>query len=72
VLGCLFFLINDIDKCVVNRLLKFADDTKLFEVVANEEDMNTVQNDLKSLCSWFKEWLMIFNTDKCSSVYELQ
>jgi hypothetical protein len=34
---------------VVNRVLKFADDTKLFGMVANEEDMNIMQNDLKNL-----------------------
>jgi hypothetical protein len=42
---------NDIDECAVNKELKFADDTKLSGVVASEENMNTMQNDLKNLCN---------------------
>jgi hypothetical protein len=64
VLLLFFIYINDIDECVVNRVLKFAGDTKLFGVVASEEDMNMMQNDLKNLCSWSKEWLMLFNIEK--------
>jgi ribonuclease P/MRP protein subunit RPP40 len=53
--------INDIDEVVSNRLLKFADDTKLFGVVATAQDIEGLQKDLDNLCSWSKDWLMLFN-----------
>jgi hypothetical protein len=63
-----FIYINDIDECVINILLKFADDTKLFGVVANE-DMNTMQNDLKNLCSRSKEWITLFSVGNCNVMH---
>jgi ribonuclease P/MRP protein subunit RPP40 len=69
-LGPLLFIIyvNDFDEFFVNIVLEFADDTKLFGVVTNEEDMKTIQNDLKNLCSWSKEWLIMhFNVEKMLS-----
>jgi hypothetical protein len=64
VLGPLLFLIyiNDIDEGVASGLLKFADDTKIFGVVANNEDIKKLQGDLINLCSWSKDWLMLFNS----------
>ena len=67
VLGPLLFLIyiNDIDEWVTCKLLKFADDTKLFQVVATKQDIDKLQEDLINICKWSKEWLMLFNQDKC-------
>ena len=47
VLGPLLFLIyiNDIDDSVSCNLLKFADDTKVCSVVANQNDIDKLQND---------------------------
>jgi ribonuclease P/MRP protein subunit RPP40 len=41
VLGPLLFLIyiNDIEEVVVSKILNFADDTKLYGVVANQQDI---------------------------------
>jgi ribonuclease P/MRP protein subunit RPP40 len=71
VLGPLMFFIyiNDTDEGLVNRVLNFADDTKLFRVVASEEDMNMTPSDLKYLCHWSKEWLMLFNVEKCKVMH---
>ena len=41
--------INDIDKGEVNKLLKFADDTKLIGVVCNEIEIEQLRSDLQKL-----------------------
>ena len=71
VLGPLLFLIykNDIDDSVCNNLLKFADDTKVFSVVSDIDDVNKLQNDLRNLCKWSQDWLMLFNVDKCKVMH---
>jgi len=43
------------------KLLKFADDTKIFSVVNNDKDRNQLQNDLNNLLSWAEEWQMLCN-----------
>jgi ribonuclease P/MRP protein subunit RPP40 len=59
VLGSLLFLIciNDIDEVVASKTLKFADDTKLYGVVANQQDIDRLKNDLKNLCNWSADGL---------------
>ena len=71
VLGPLLFLIyiNDIDECVNSKLLKFADDTKIFSVVASQNDVDKLRDDLENLCKWSNEWLMLFNIDKCKVMH---
>ena len=70
VLGPTLFLIfiNDID-CAVETagaiIKKFADDTKCFMVVENEEEKQKFQSMLDSLEDWGSVWQMAFNTDKC-------
>ena len=70
VLGPLLFLIyiNDIDDVVSSKLLKFADDTKVFGVVSNSNDIEKLQIDLMNLCKW-SEMLMLFNADKCKIMH---
>ena len=47
----LFYIyINDIDLGIIGRILKFADDTKLFTNVGNTEDIVHLRNDLHKLC----------------------
>ena len=65
ILGPLLFLIfiNDIDKGIVSKLLKFADDTKLVGTVSSEVEIEQLRTDLKRLYSWSIDWQMLFNTD---------
>src|SRR5260221_5477362 len=67
VLGPLLFIIyvNDLENKVANKLLKFADDTKVFGLVANESEVASLRQDLKSLCNWSEDWMMLFNVEKC-------
>jgi len=65
--GPLLFLIyiNDNDDSVYAKLLKFADDTKVFSVVSTKNDNDRLQIDLINLGKWSYEWLMLLNIDKC-------
>jgi ribonuclease P/MRP protein subunit RPP40 len=62
-------VINDIDEVVASKILKFADDTKLYGVVANQQDVERLKNDLKNLCNWSADRLMLFNVDKCKVMH---
>src|SRR5664279_68235 len=71
VLGPLLFLIyiNDIDEAISTNILKFADDTKVYGVVASQSDIDKLQGDLRNLCKWSKDWLMLFNIEKCKIMH---
>jgi hypothetical protein len=58
--------INDIDKGNASKILKFADDTKLYRQVGTAEDIANLRNDLRKLVGLSKEWLMFFNVEKCT------
>jgi len=70
-LGPLFFLIfiNDIAKGIVNKLFKFADDTKLVGTVSSECEINQLCSDLKQVYDSSVDWQMLFNTDKCKVLH---
>jgi len=67
VLGPLLFLIfiNDLDSNLLSSLLKFADDTKVFTRVNDEQDREQLQADLDCLTEWSEKWQMPFNASKC-------
>ena len=52
VLGPVLFLIyiNDIDDVVSSNILKFADETKLYRAVTNQDDIEILRSDLVNLC----------------------
>ena len=58
---------NDLDNEVGEEqiLKKFADDTKLAQVIDGPENAQSLQNSLDRLCNWAKKWGMAFNVTKC-------
>ena len=73
VLGPLAFVIfiNDIDELTkaITIMNKFADDTKLGNIVNSISDIETLQNCLDYLVSWAKTWDMEFNVKKCKVMH---
>jgi hypothetical protein len=71
VLGPVLFLIyiNDLDSRILNLILKFADDTKLYGSVANDKERANLQKDLETLEKWSLDWQLPFNVDKCKVVH---
>src|SRR5437870_5900264 len=70
-LGPLLFVIyiDDIDDNIINKLSKFADDTKLVGNVTTEDQVAGMRQDLKELYRWSEDWLMMFNTEKCKVIH---
>ena len=71
VLGPLLFVvyINDLESGLINEVLKFADDSKLFGAVSSPEDVDKICQDLFKLSNWSDEWLMVFNEAKCKVMH---
>jgi hypothetical protein len=71
VLGPILFIIfiNDIDLNLSCNIIKFADDTKIYMQLKDEESHLQLQEDLQKLCTWSTEWQMLFNNSKCSVIH---
>ena len=67
VLGPLLFLIhiNDLPTRVRSQVRLFADDCLLYRAIRNIKDHIQLQEDLKALEDWAKDWGMRFNAKKC-------
>ena len=61
--------IDDLDEGIVNRILKFADDTKMFGKVDSQEERSGLQRDLDRLVQWSETWQMMFNVEKCKVMH---
>ena len=73
VLGPLLFLlyINDLDEEVnmIDLVKKFADDTKIGQSMATDEDRQKLVMALRNLHSWAETWGMEFNAGKCKVMH---
>ena len=68
-LGPILFLvyINDLEEGVTGKILKFADDTKLFRKV--KEMKPKLQDDIDKLVKWSEKWQMLFTFGKCKCLH---
>ena len=71
VLGPILFLvyINDLEEGVIGKILKFADDTKLFTKTKEIGDKKNLQDDIDKLVKWSEKWQMLFNFGKCKCLH---
>ena len=75
ILGPLFFLIyiNYLSDGILSLVKLFADDTSLFSVVQNKNDLASSQfnNDLSKVSDWANTWKMSFNPDPSKQAQEV-
>ena len=71
VLSPILFLlyINDLEDDISSKVLKFADDTKVFRKATNDTDKRSLQDDLDKLVKWSEKWQMLFIFGKCKCIH---
>ena len=71
VLGPILFIIfvNEMPDMVHSCIQMFADDTKLYTQIRDEEDVSKLQRDLDRLQEWARNWQLKFNPDKCKVLH---
>ena len=70
-IGPILFLvyIDDLEEGVKGKILKFADDTKLFTKTKNIGDKHKLQDDIDKLVKWSEKLQMLFNFGKCKCLH---
>ena len=58
--------VNDMTEGMESYMNMFADDAKTLRRIQNEEDQNTLQQDLDKTWRWSQPWETEFNIKKCS------
>ena len=71
VLGPILILtyINDLDDDVTSKVLKFADDIKVFRKIKSDADRQQLQHDVNKLTKWSEKWQMLFSYGKCKCLH---
>ena len=54
---------------ISSKVLKFADDTKVFRKVTNDTDKQSLQDGLDKLVKWSEKLQMLFNFGKCKCIH---
>ena len=57
----LLIYIDDLEEGITGKILKFADDTKLFRKSKENGDKKKLQGDIDKLVRWSEKWQMLFN-----------
>ena len=61
--------INDLEEGVTGKILKFADDTKLFTKTKEIGDKQKLHDDIDKLVKWSEKRQMLFNFGKCKFLH---
>ena len=61
--------INDLEDDISSKVLKFADDKKVFRKFTNDTDKQSLQDHLDKLVKWSEKWQMLFNFGKCKCIH---
>ena len=72
VLGPTLFIyfINDLPEVIEKSKVKvFADDTKVYNGVCNNVDVESLQNSIDEMYLWTQQWLLKFNKEKCKVLH---
>ena len=71
VLGPILFLvyINNLEEGVTGKILKFADDTKLFRKTKEIGGKQNLQDDIDKSVKWSEQLQMLFNFGKCKCLH---
>jgi len=59
---------NDLLSRVYSTVRMFADGCLLYRKIHSECDTKVLQDDLNSLQSWERDWLVEFNPSKCEAI----
>ena len=60
---------NDLDDDITSKLLKFADDTKVFRKTKLDADRQQLQDDLNKLTEWSEKRQMLISFGKCKCLH---
>ena len=71
VLGPVLFtiFINDLDEGIKSKIVKFADDTKMYLEIREDFQVAQLQRDIDQLVKWSVDWQMLFNAGKCTVLH---
>ena len=71
VLGPTLFIyfINDLPLVTTLKTKIFADDTKLFTPISNDDDQFKLQEAIDKMYNWTQTWLLKFNEKKCKVLH---
>ena len=72
ILGPTMFIlyINDLLKLQLSSVLKlYADDAKLYRKTISDEDTGWMQQDIDHIATYFEDWQLKVNIDKCAVLY---
>ena len=61
--------INDLEEGLTGKILKFADDTKLFRRTKEIGDKQKLQDDIDKLVRWSEKLQMLYNFGNCKCLH---
>jgi hypothetical protein len=59
--------INHMDDGINSKILKFADDTKIYRKLETDSDIVQLQHDLTNTFKWSRDWLKVFIVESVKS-----